>query len=305
MNEPLTSTADLLLPSLDELAAKHFGPPTPTMKVEVGALSDPGKVRKNNEDHFAVVRRVRSREVLLTNLPPGFLPPAQDESYAMTVADGVGGAAFGELASRIVFRVAWELTGRAFKWSFKLTQEELHELAETVRLYGQLIHRELRARSAADPRMAGMATTLTSVLTASDVGQVSHVGDSRAYLFRHGELVQLTRDHTLAQRMVDDGTLSSLDEANSVMRSALTNCLGGDKSDVYVDVHPFRIADGDRLLLCTDGLTDMVPPAELAQTLVNQPEPQRACRALVDLALDHGGKDNITVVLARYTLAAP
>jgi PPM family protein phosphatase len=304
MRDREATTTELPLSTLDEIAAKYFGPVTPEVRVDFGALSHPGKVRVQNEDHYAVVRRQRSREALLTNLPAGFLPRSSEEAYAMTVADGVGGAAFGELASRIVFRVAWELTGRAYKWSFKLTQEELAELAETVRIYGQLIHRELREHSAADPRMAGMATTLTSVLTAGCVGQVAHVGDSRAYLFRRGRMRQLTRDHTLAQRKVDEGSLSSLEEASTLMRSVLTNCLGGDNVYVHVDVQPFQLGDGDRLLLCTDGLTDMVSAAEIAHTLSHVAEPQAACQALVDLALDHGGKDNVTVVLARFAVAA-
>src|SRR4051794_13239886 len=105
---------------LDALAAKHLGPPTPAVRVDVEGLSHPGKVRSHNEDHFAVIRRRRSRDVLQTNLPEGFLPPSQDDSYTFTVADGVGGLAFGEVASQTFFRAAWDLTSSAFKWQFKL-----------------------------------------------------------------------------------------------------------------------------------------------------------------------------------------
>ena len=108
-------TVELPAVTLERLAAKYFGPPTPAVRVEFGALSHIGKVRRDNEDYYAVVRRRRSRDVLLTNLPPGFLAPVHDDAYAMTVADGVGGAAFGELASQMVFCVAWDLTSSAFK----------------------------------------------------------------------------------------------------------------------------------------------------------------------------------------------
>jgi serine/threonine protein phosphatase PrpC len=297
-------TVKLARPSLDELVAKYFGPPTPLVCVDFGALSHPGKVRPNNEDHYAVVRRRRSRDLLLSNLPEGFLPTAQDEAYTLTVADGVGGAAFGEVASRMVFSVAWHLTGSAFKWSFQLTEKELAELSEVLWVYAQLIHRQLHEQGATDPRLAGMATTATSVISAGFDALVGHVGDSRAYLFRSGELKRLTRDHTLAQQLVDEGVLRSLADATSSLRAVLTNCLGGDYNQVQVETYPLRLADGDRLLLCTDGLTDMVSEQEIAQALADHADPQESCRVLVDLALDHGGKDNITIVLARYTAAA-
>jgi protein phosphatase len=100
--------------------------------------------------------------------------------------------------------------------------------------------------------------------------------------------------------LVDAGILHSLAEASASLRSTLTNCLGGDYDQVKLDTCPLRLADGDCLLLCTDGLTDMVSGAEMAQVLAHHAAPQEACGALVDLALDHGGKDNVTVVLARF-----
>jgi protein phosphatase len=191
-------------PNPEALGAKYFGPPAAPVGVDFGALSHPGKVRVNNEDHYAVVRRRRSREVLLTNLPAGSLPPSlQEDTYTLIVADGMGGRACGEVASMMALHIGWELTGRAFKWHFKLTEEEAAELAEMVRIYGQEIHRTLQELGQADPRLAGMGTTLTAVLTAGLDALVAHVGDSRAYLFRAGVLQQLTRDHTVAQRLVD------------------------------------------------------------------------------------------------------
>src|SRR4051794_39040701 len=134
MSRSDTTTGDWA-PSLEELAAKYFGPAAPPVRVDLGALSHPGRVRRNNEDHYAVVRRRRSRDVLLTNLPEGFLPPMQDDAYALSVADGMGGHAFGEVASMMALRVAWELTGSAFKWHFKLTAEEAAEITEQLPIY--------------------------------------------------------------------------------------------------------------------------------------------------------------------------
>ena len=115
--DPLLDTVDLYLSSdLEKLAAKHFGPGGPRMRVTFGAHSHVGNVCTNNEDHYGVVRRHRSRDILFTNLPADFLPQSCDEAFTMIVADGMGGAAFGELASMLALRTAWELTTNAFNW---------------------------------------------------------------------------------------------------------------------------------------------------------------------------------------------
>jgi len=289
--------------SIDELAARFFGPSAPAVRAEFGAISHPGKVRTSNEDHFAVVRRRRSRDVVLTNLPDGFLPPSEDIGYGMAVADGVGGAVFGELASMIALRTAWDLTSSAFKWPFKMSEQEAKEMEVVLQLYGQLIHRKLVDRGEVDPRTRGMGTTITGAMTVGAEAFIAHVGDSRAYLFRGGELQRLTRDHTLAQQLVDAGAISSLAEASRVMRNTLVNCLGGHhREQIEVDVHRVELADGDSLLLCTDGLTDMVPEDEIGAILTRPADPPTTCRALVQKALDHGGRDNVTVVLARFAM---
>jgi protein phosphatase len=228
-----------------------------------------------------------------------------DDAYILTVADGMGGHAGGEVASMMALQIAWELTGSAFKWHFKLTEEETAELTEKVRVYGQLIHRKLQQLGQADSRLTGMGTTLTAVLTAGLDALVAHVGDSRAYLYRGGALEQLTRDHTFAQHLVDTGVLPSVECATGLLRCMLTNCLGGTSPEVKVETYPLRLADGDRLLLCTDGLTDMLSKEEISLVLAHHSDPQEACGALVDRALDHGGKDNVTAVLARYTSPPP
>jgi protein phosphatase len=290
-------------PTLQELAARIFGVAPRPVRVEFGALSHRGKVRENNEDHYVVVRRRRSRDVVLTSLPAGVLAPSDESGYAMAVADGVGGAAFGEMASLLALRAAWDLTASAVKWPFQWTEGEAEELTQTLQLYGQLMHRTLREHAQADPRYAGMATTITGAVTIGDEAFIAHVGDSRAYLVRGGRLERLTRDHTMAQALVDSGDLPSLGEAPGFMRRLLVNCLGGrSRDDVEVDVRRVHLTDGDRLLLCTDGLTDMVGEADIARALVAHPEPQEACRALVDLALEGGGRDNVTVVLARFAI---
>ena len=147
-----------------------------------------------------------------------------------------------------------------------------------------------------------MGTTLTVCYTTGPELFVLHAGDSRACLYRGGALRRLTRDHTHAQAMIDAGLAAPESYATMPRRHVLTNYVGGGR--VAVDVEHHRLADGDRLLLCTDGLTDLVSEVEIAALLEAHPRPDDACRALVDRALDCGGRDNITVVLASYTIPA-
>ncbi len=294
---PVESAADA---SLHERAARFFGPPAEAVSIEFGALTHTGKVRSHNEDHYGIVRRRRERQVLATNLPPDAFPPLYDDAYVLAVADGIGGASFGEVASMLALRTGWELTTGAFKWHFNITERESEELLEMLKVSGQLIHERLRNQSKADPRLAGMGSTITGALMIGFNVFLAHVGDSRAYLFRNGELERLTRDHTVAQKMVDQGLIESITDAPRIMRHALVNCLGGNRPEVEVDTRQVELAKGDWLLLCSDGLTDMVPEPEIIQVLTRCPKPQEAAAALIEAALEHGGKDNVTVVLARY-----
>jgi PPM family protein phosphatase len=291
------------LPNAEELVARYFGSRLPALlRPEFAALSHPGKVRANNEDHYAVVRRRRSRDVLLTNLPEGTLRTACEEAYSMVVADGVGGAAYGELASMLALQAGWDCATRAFKWHFKITEAEANDLTEHLRAYGHLMQQALCEQARLDPRLAGMATTITGALVIGCDAFIGHAGDSRAYLFRKGSLWQLTHDDTQAQQLVEAGIFPSVAAAPPFLRHLLTNCLSASRREARVEVCHAALADGDRLLLCTDGLTDLVRDDEIARILDYYPVPAEACQALVDAALANGGRDNVTVVLAALTL---
>lgn len=300
-----TETLNAVESRLDKLAAKYFGPETEPVQVSFGAASHPGRVRATNEDHYAVTRRYRAREVLLTNLPTETHPPLCDNSYVLAVADGVGGAAFGEVASMLALQAGYDLTTTAFKWPFNVSEPESLNIADAIRTHVRLIHRRLRAAAGGeDSPLAGMGTTLTGVLTVGFDAFVAHVGDSRAYLFRDDRLHRLTRDHTLAEQLVANGIAKSVDDDSVAdFRSVLINCLGGDHDDVNVDVCHVPLRDGDQLLLCTDGLTDMVPEEDIARILSGPRTAQSTCQSLIDAALRYGGKDNVTVVLGRWLTA--
>jgi PPM family protein phosphatase len=292
---------------------QHPAPPPPAgewgpaaaaaVEVDLGALSHPGKLRPNNEDHFLAVRLQRTMRALLTNLPDGAVPPRHaDTAYGLVVADGVGGGPGGEVASRTAIGVLADLVLATPDWIMRLDDQLAEEVMRRLGERFGTVREALRRRARADPALAGMATTMT---LASSLGAdlvVAHVGDSRAYLFRGGTLHRLTRDHTLAQELADRG--GGLPPASVLrrLRRVLTNALSAGAADVRTEVHRLRLLDGDALLLCTDGLTDMVPEEAIADALGRPETAADTCRVLADRALEAGGRDNVTVVLARYRI---
>jgi len=273
-----------------------------SLLVEFGARSDLGKVRRNNEDHFAVIQRTRSRKVLMTNMPPMDLSLSEDVSHVMVVADGMGGAAFGELASRLALKAADELVGSACSWIAQLRDLDSPSTQDRIQAYADVIQETLLEYADRDPRMAGMGTTLTCAhVLGSDI-VIAHVGDSRAYHFRAARVQQVTRDQTLAQDLMDAG-MPARDTQR--FRHILTNCFGGDAREVRSEVYHLRLQHGDAILLCTDGLSDLIDDFEIAEVLAGEATAQNACDLLVRMALNRGGRDNITVVLGRFQAVVP
>jgi PPM family protein phosphatase len=284
----------------NELAASFYGPPPVSVRVAFGALSHVGLVRKNNEDHYGIVQRLRSRRVLLTNVPEEEMPPTQEEAYALVVADGMGGEACGELASRLALKAAWELGGRESRWLMNASANDRAaeaDIEEQLQVFGGLLNDALRERAELQPEAAGMGTTLTVAYTVGRQGFVAHIGDSRAYLIRGSEIFRLTSDHTLAEEMLASGATEA-----QVKRyhHVLSNCLSSDGRSVMVEFRPLRLESGDWLLLCTDGLTDLVLDREILSVVILTRAPQPACDALISLALERGGRDNVTVVIGHY-----
>jgi protein phosphatase len=268
--------------------------------VELAGVSHPGKVRPNNEDHYLAVRRYRGRSVLATSLPVEVLDLGEDEAYILAVADGMGGRAFGEIASLTAMLTGWELGGLEVKWPVKVNPREEDELREKAQVFFELLDRAIHDEAKRNPRMRGMGTTLTVCYSAGPELFVFHVGDSRAYLHRGGKLERLTRDHNVAQVLIDSGLADPGSTHAWRMKRVLTNVLGGPSESVNVDVHRCGLRDGDTLMLCSDGLTDLVDDQEIAGLLDVHADPKNACRALLDLALERGGVDNVTVVVAHY-----
>jgi protein phosphatase len=280
-------------------------PPTTAVRIEVAGLSDKGKVRDENQDHFLVVRAGRYAETIATSLPPGAIPERSEErGLLMMVADGMGGHASGEVASRTVLVTLTHLILNHPEWALKVNEKSAADIHDRAVARYEALDAALAERMQADPALKGMGTTLTVAYSLGLDVFIAHAGDTRAYLFHEESVRQLTRDHTYVQRLVDAGMLTPEAAAGHQLRNALTNVLGGGKRSVDVDFQRLRVAAGDRLLLCSDGLTGTTNDQEIADILGRSTSAEESCRRLVDSALERGAPDNVTVIVARYELSA-
>ena len=227
----------------------------------MGAATDVGRVRDGNEDAYLV----------------------DDAMGLVAVADGMGGHRAGEVASATALEAL-----RAAITGGRPLRESIEDANEAV-----------YTKSLTDTSLRGMGTTLTAgTLVAGDTVLVGHVGDSRAYLLHDGELRQVTDDHSLVEELVREGRLTADEAAVHPQRSIITRALGVDAS-VEVDVYPVELVPGDRLLLCSDGLTGMVPEDEILRVVTESENVEAACQQLIDEANERGGLDNITAILVK------
>lgn len=287
------------LPSLPEPSSNRF-------HVEYGAATHQGLVRTQNEDRYFFARFGRSLQTLLTNLPEQRLPRRLDEiGYGMLVADGMGGAAAGEFASELAVLSLVSLVLDTPDWILSTQESEVERVLERMTQRFQQIDQILSEHGELDAKLAGMGTTMTLACSLGPRLVIAHVGDSRAYLLRGNDLHRLTMDHTVAQHLVDMGLFERVEQVTRRLQHALARCLGGQGGACTPDVQQLLLGDGDQLLLCTDGLTNMVDHASIARILTSSGSARGACQALVDAALANGGKDNVTVVLARYRFLKP
>jgi PPM family protein phosphatase len=217
----------------------------------------------------------------------------EDSAYAgprlLAIADGMGGHAAGEVASAVAISAIAPLDRQGLTGE----TEMLHALAAAVASARSTLHE----MSMADPATEGMGTTLTALLWAGDEVAICHIGDSRCYLLRDGDLYQITRDHTLIQSLVDEGRLSPAAAATHPQRSLIMRALQGS-TDVEPDLTMHKAVLGDRYLLCSDGLTDVVSDEAVHQTLSTVPDADAAVQLLVNQAIANGGPDNITCIVA-------
>jgi protein phosphatase len=294
----LGDTADL--GPLDEAFAAAAAPLR--VAVDYAAASHQGHVRPRNEDHYLVARFGRFLEPVLTSIPADRSPATfHEEGLGMVVADGMGGAAAGDVASEFAIRTLLDLVCAMPEWimgnSPSDAERSLQRLAELYRH----VDAALKQHAASRAELSGMGTTLTLVSSVGNALMVAHIGDSRVYLLRGGQLHRLTHDHTVAQELVNLG-VTHQQEITNRLRHSLTRALGGTTRFSEADVDRCMLLDGDKILLCSDGLTGMVPDGVIRTILQESDQAEKACRRLIAAALDNGGRDNVTVIVAAYRI---
>jgi len=225
-----------------------------------------------------------------------------DAAYGLLVADGMGGAAAGEVASSTAIGTLVQLALQTPDWIMSFDYGHAGQVLDRMKQRFEKLSAALKERAAADPKLAGMGTTMTLVLSLKADAIVVHIGDSRAYLRRGEDLHRLTRDQTMAQSLADAGAITPQELARHPLRHMLTGAISTKGGRGSAEVQHLPITDGDQILLCSDGLTDMISDAQIGEALTGSRNAQEACDRLVDRALDAGGRDNVTVVLARYEI---
>jgi protein phosphatase len=277
------------------------------VRVEISARTDRGLRRKTNEDAYLVFRTGRFLQRVDTNIAEEELESRYDVAgHIMAVADGMGGAAAGEVASQGALVEAFRLILRSPKWLLSLddptTREmEVRSFFDRVKGYISGMHDALLRHAAAHPEAAGLGTTLTLAYSLGLDLFVAHVGDSRAYVFRDGSLQHVTRDHTVAQHLADSGLISVQEIESHPDRHILTSVVGGHGAALHGDMHHIPLQFGDAVVVCTDGLTGAVRDEEIAAILGSAPSCDEACESLISLTLERGAPDNVTVIVARYS----
>ncbi|MBN1384900.1 MAG: Stp1/IreP family PP2C-type Ser/Thr phosphatase [Elusimicrobia bacterium] len=237
------------------------------MKTTVYGKSDLGRKRQNNEDNFCIV----------------------DDLNLFVVADGMGGAASGQVASKIAVDVIKE----QMLYTSKNKKIDSSSLVSCIKMANQVIFEA----SQKYPQNSGMGTTVVAGLITGNKLTIAHVGDSRLYLIRNNNIDLLTEDHSIVMEQVRKGMIT-LEEANkSEIQNILTRALGTSES-VEVDVSEVPLSNKDYLLLCSDGLTRMVEDNQFLEVIKALKEPELICEKLITIANDAGGKDNITVIVA-------
>lgn len=251
------------------------------MRIEVSGHTHVGMKRNHNEDNFLL------------------LP----EENLFVVADGMGGHSSGEIASKIAVDEVGEFFRLTSKdvdatWPFKMDKSRNYDenrLATGIKLANVRIYE----RACAEQKYRGMGTTIVSVHFASDHAYVAHVGDSRVYFYRAGQLKQVTEDHSLLNDYLKAKKLTPEEIEAFPHKNVIVRALGM-KDTVQVDVSRVEPQPGDIFLLCSDGLSGMVSDAQITEVLKTTPELDRACSTLIEMANANGGNDNVTCILTRY-----
>jgi serine/threonine protein phosphatase PrpC len=270
-------------------------PALPDGTLEIAGRTDVGLIREHNEDSF-LFGDLSTGRCVNENDSPVFR--VEKVPSVMMVADGVGGAASGEIASSMATKLAYDyLRARWQGGGLKGTVIVADALQQALFVANKAIH----AHAVANRSHHGMGTTATLALTVNGMIYFAQVGDSRAYIVRHGTAKQMTKDQSLVQRMVDAGKMTQDQAEKSEHRNIILQALGPEEA-VVPELTRDRLIDGDIVLLCSDGLSNQVSSAEITKMASEISDVEGVCVALVERALETGAPDNVTVVAARFTV---
>jgi protein phosphatase len=263
------------------------------IRVRLFARTDVGQIREHNEDNFLVADLTRKTRGLLEGNRAGVVG---HHGSLFAVCDGMGGAAAGEIASQLAVDILYERMVEGLEEGLALSRDELaRRLVRGIEAAGLRIFQEAKL----DRTRRGMGTTVTAAALVDDHLFFAQVGDSRGYLLRDGQLVQLTRDQSLVNQLIEAGQLTEEEaetfEHNNIILQAL-----GTADTVQVDLTFCELRRGDTLLLCSDGLSGMVRFDDIRDLLCSTPEPLEACKQLTERANQAGGHDNITVIVVQF-----
>jgi PPM family protein phosphatase len=262
--------------------------------------TDPGRVRTSNEDHFLIAELARTMWVHQTSLPQPETQYGNHRAHVFLVADGMGGHNAGEIASALTVASIESFILNMLRRFSNLQATEEENAAREFQTALEQAHARIFQETARHPEFSGMGTTLTMAFASNWKLFVVHAGDSRCYLFRGGELKQMTTDHTVVGELLRRGVIEPREAAHHRYRHVVTNAVGGTAAQIQAEVHKTDLRPEDVVLLCTDGLTDMLSDARIAEILLMEYEPQAACDGLVAAANEQGGKDNITAVVVGF-----
>lgn len=284
------------------LEHEFFRPLSAITEVEIAAASVCGSVRPHNTDHYLAIRLTRRQDTLLSSLSESDLPPPFSEhGYAMVVADGLGDQATGARASRVALSTLAHLAIRYGRWNLRVNPASIPEITDLGEFYYRRTHDAMLDAKRVDPLLSDMAAGVTAIyITGGDLF-FAHVGHAKAFLYRDGELLQLTHDHTTVQEQVDSHGPVPVGRQKQDFLHELTEVIGGPR-DPRVDIEHFELVTADRLLLCTNGLTDAVDQRDIAGVLALRRRPADDCQRLVELAQTARAVDDVTVMVADYSV---
>jgi serine/threonine protein phosphatase PrpC len=284
-----------------ETTSAEFGARPRDDELDLFGITHVGKVRTENQDHFLVATVHPELVIHETSLPAAAPLPIHGTRLAtvMLVADGVGGSAGGREASQLAIETITRYVSSTLRCYHAAGSSQEEEFVSALRAAALEAHSAVRAESAARADAKRMATTLTLFIAVWPWAYVVQVGDSRCYHYHNGTLAQLTKDQTIAQDLVDQGVLAPERVSKSPFSNVLASAIGADEALPVVT----RVKMDGRgvFLLCSDGLTKHVGDSEISAELKALESSEQSCRRLLDLALERGGSDNITVLIARAT----